>query len=336
MSATQEPIAVLGGGSWGTALAVLLARNGQSTRLWDRDPTQIAAMRSARRNERFLPGTVFPAELQVTSDLTEALAQARDVLVVVPSCAFRSVVAAAEKQLRNGMRIAWGTKGFEPGTGQLLHQVIANLIGEHVPTAVVSGPTFAREVARGLPTAVTLAATNSEFAVQLAARLHSRRFRVYTSEDIIGVQVGGAVKNVLAVAAGIADGLGFGANTRAALITRGLAELTRLGVALGGQAGTFSGLAGLGDLVLTCTDDQSRNRRLGLALGRGSSVEAAQAHIGQVVEGVAAAPVVISLARRHGVEMPICTEVNRVLRGVRTPRAAVDSLLARDIKPELG
>ncbi|MFZ0254135.1 MAG: NAD(P)H-dependent glycerol-3-phosphate dehydrogenase [Gammaproteobacteria bacterium] len=336
MTPAQEPIAVLGSGSWGTALAVLLAHSGQSTMLWSRDPVQVVNMRKSRRNERFLPDTEFPASLQVTDNLVEALKQARDVLVVVPSAAFRTVVASIRQQLRNGMRIAWGTKGFEPGTGQLLHQVVSNLVGQRVPSAVISGPTFAREVASGLPTAVTVATTNPHFAAQLTERLHSKRFRVYTSTDLIGVQVGGAVKNVLAVAAGIADGLGFGANTRAALITRGLAELTRLGVALGGQPGTFTGLAGLGDLVLTCTDDQSRNRRFGLALGRGAAVKAAQSQIGQVVEGVEAAAVVVSLARQYHVEMPICAEVDRVLRGVRTPRAAVDSLLARDLKPELG
>lgn len=332
---TQQPIAVLGSGSWGTALAVLLAYHGQPTVLWGRDSLQVAKMRKARRNARFLPDTAFPASLTVTSNLAQALDQARDVLVVVPSFAFRNLVAAAKQQLRNGMRIAWGTKGFEPGSGQLLHQVVCDLVGPHVPVAVISGPTFAREVARGLPTAVTVAATEKQFAAQLAERLHSRRFRVYTSTDLIGVQVGGAVKNVLAIAAGIADGLGLGANTRAALITRGLVELTRLGVALGGQLGTFMGLAGLGDLVLTCTDDQSRNRRFGLALGRGADVEAAQSEIGQVVEGMEAAAVVVSLARRHSIEMPICVEVERVLRGVRQPRAAVDSLLARDLKAEL-
>jgi glycerol-3-phosphate dehydrogenase (NAD(P)+) len=332
----QKPIAVLGGGSWGTALAVLLAHSGQSTMLWSRDPVQVANMRRARRNERFLPDTEFPADLQVTHDLAQALQQARDVLVVVPSAAFRTVLANVTHYLRNGMRIAWGTKGFEPGTGQLLHQVVSSLVGQRVPAAVISGPTFAREVASGLPTAVTVAATDQQFATQLAERLHSKRFRVYTSTDLIGVQVGGAVKNVLAIAAGIADGLGFGANTRAALITRGLAELTRLGVALGGQPGTFTGLAGLGDLVLTCTDDQSRNRRFGLALGRGAAVASAQTAIGQVVEGREAAAVVVSLARQFRVEMPICVEVDRVLRGVCMPRAAVDSLLARDLKPELG
>ncbi len=331
----QQPIAVLGSGSWGTALAVLLAQHGEPTLLWGRNPGQVANMRKARRNERFLPDTAFPASLTVTSDLRQALDQARDVLLVVPSVAFRSVLESATQQLRNGMRIAWGTKGFEPGSGELLHQVVRNLVGPRVPAAVISGPTFAREVASGLPTAVTVAATEQEFATQLAERLHSRRFRVYTSTDLIGVQVGGAVKNVLAVAAGIADGLGLGANTRAALITRGLAELTRLGVALGGHLGTFVGLAGLGDLVLTCTDDQSRNRRFGLALGRGVVVEAAQSEIGQVVEGAEAAAVVVALARRHRVEMPICVQVERVLRGVCKPRAAVESLLGRDIKAEL-
>lgn len=336
MSQAQPSIAVLGSGSWGTALAVLLAHRGESTVLWGRDSKQIADMRRTRCNERFLPNTLLPPNLHVTSELAEALEQARDILVVVPSVAFRTVLARAVPWLRKGVRIAWGTKGFEPGTGQLLHQVVSDLLGPHVPAAVISGPTFAREVASGLPTAVTVAATDRGFAVQLAERLHSNRFRVYTSTDLIGVQVGGAVKNVLAIAAGIADGLGFGSNTRAALITRGLAEVTRLGVALGGQPGTFTGLAGLGDLVLTCTDDQSRNRRFGLAVGKGIAVKAAQRQIGQVVEGLEAASVVVALAHRHGVEIPICAEVDRVIRGVSEPRTAVDSLLSRDLKPELG
>lgn len=335
-NSATKPIAVLGNGSWGTALAILLAKGGQPTLLWGRNPAQVAHMDRARCNERSLPGVVFPVSLQVTSDLNQALEEARDILIVVPSSAFRDVLSSVKQHLRHGVRIAWGTKGFEPGSGELLHQVVFNLMGQGVPTAVISGPTFAREVASGLPAAVTVAATDEDFARQLAARLHTKQFRVYTSTDVVGVQVGGAVKNVLAVAAGIADGLGFGANTRAALITRGLAELTRLGVALGGELGTFMGLAGLGDLVLTCTDDQSRNRRFGLALGRGATVEAAKTQIGQVVEGATAAAVVVSLARQRRVEVPICAEVDCVLRGVHKPRAAVDSLLAReDLKPEL-
>ena len=333
MALTQRHIAVLGAGSWGTALAVLLARGGEPTVLWGRDPAQAEKMCRERCNRRFLPDNPFPTDLQVTSDLAEALQQAWSVVMVVPSYAFRELLRKARPLLGAGTGLAWGTKGFEPGTGRLLHEVVLDLVGEEVPVAVISGPTFAREVAAGLPTAVAIAANDERFATELAARLHSSRFRVYTSTDLVGVQVGGAVKNVLAIAAGIADGLGLGANTRAALITRGLAELTRLGVALGGQPTTFMGLAGLGDLVLTCTDDQSRNRRLGLILGRGASVEAARAAVSQVVEGVEATGVVMTLSRKHAVEMPICGEVHRVLRGQCTPRAAVESLLSRELKP---
>jgi glycerol-3-phosphate dehydrogenase (NAD(P)+) len=327
-------IAVLGAGSWGTALSILLARNGQSTVLWGRNTHHIDQMRATGSNARALPGHAFPATLTVTSDLAAALSSVQDILVVVPSHGFQEILTNARPLLGRDVRVAWGTKGFEPGTGRLLHRVVKELLGETTPTAVISGPTFAQEVVSGLPAAVTVASDNGQFADELAARLHLHDFRVYTSNDLIGVQVGGAIKNVLAIGAGIADGLGFGANTRAALITRGIAELMRLGVALGGQSTTFMGLAGLGDLVLTCTDDQSRNRRLGLALGRGQSLEAAQAALGQVAEGVRATREVLGLARRCSVEMPICTQVDRVLEGLCQPREAVDALLSRELKQE--
>jgi glycerol-3-phosphate dehydrogenase (NAD(P)+) len=294
----------------------------------------MVTMAAARRNVRLLPAHPFPANLQVTGDLRAALAGVRDVLLVVPSSAFREVLAKALGAASRDLRVAWGTKGFEPGTGHVLGDVVAEVAGRSVPAAVLSGPTFAGEVAAGLPTAVTLAANDACYAEALARRLHHERFRIYTSDDMVGVQVGGAVKNVLAIAAGIADGLGFGANTRAALITRGLAELVRLGIAMGGERATFMGLAGLGDLVLTCTDDQSRNRRLGLALAQGQSLDQALDKIGQAVEGVRSTEEVIRLARRAGIDMPISQQVGWVLRGARSPRAAVDTLLARELKRE--
>ena len=256
-------------------------------------------------------------------------------MIVVPSHAFRSVLTAVKPLLREDARILWATKGLESGSGKLLHEVTGEVLGEAIPMAVVSGPTFAREVAEGLPTAVTVASSDAQFAEDIAERLHSKAFRAYTNEDVAGVEVGGAVKNVLAIAAGIADGLGYGANARTALITRGLAEIMRLGEVLGGHRETFMGLAGLGDLVLTCTDNQSRNRRLGLALGKGESMEEALAHIDQVVEGVQTAREVHDLALSQGVDMPITEQVFNVLYEGTTPKQAVQALLGRDQKAEL-
>lgn len=336
MSGIQaSAIAVLGAGSWGTALAVLLARNGTPTLLWARDPVQAEAMAARHDNERYLPGIRFPEGLTVTSDLPHALATADDILIAVPSHSFRRTLGVIAPLLKPTVRLAWASKGLEEGSRKLLHQVCAEELGAAIAPAVVSGPTFAREVAAGLPTAVTVASRDNEVATFFAGRLHGATFRAYTSDDVIGVELGGAVKNVLAIAAGIADGLGFGANTRAALITRGLAEMMRLGAIMGGQRETFMGLAGLGDLVLTCTDDQSRNRRLGLALGRGTALTPALQTIGQVVEGVKTAAEVRELARSLDMEMPITEQVYRVLHEGLPPPAAVEALLAREQKPEL-
>ncbi|MGD8310172.1 MAG: NAD(P)H-dependent glycerol-3-phosphate dehydrogenase, partial [Chromatiales bacterium] len=302
MEDPRDVVAVLGAGSWGTALAILLARNGVEVRLWGHGTAHVSELRRARENRAFLAGQAFPGGLTPTDDLQQALAGAAEVLVVVPSHAFREVLGRIRPLLSTDAPLSWATKGLEPGSGKLLHQVAADELGER-SMAVLSGPTFAREVAQGLPTAITVAATDWTHAERLAGYLHARYFRAYTSDDLIGVQIGGAAKNVLAIAAGAADGLGFGANTRAALITRGLAELMRLGLALGGRMETFMGLAGLGDLALTCTDDQSRNRRMGLALARGLSIDDARREIGQEVEGVRTAAEVHAVARRLGVEM---------------------------------
>ncbi len=330
----RETIAVIGAGSWGTALAMQLARGGAPTLLWGRDPAQMAAMAEAHENARYLPGCPFPESLEPLSDLNAALSRADALLLVVPSHVFRANLEAIAPQLKPGTPIAWASKGLEPGSRKLLHQVVAETLGDEWPTTVISGPTFAKEVARGLPTAVTVASSHPEQAEFFASRLHGQAFRAYTAEDVVGVELGGACKNVLAIAAGIADGLGFGANTRAALITRGLHELMRLGAALGGHPETFMGLAGLGDLVLTCTDDQSRNRRLGLALGRGDKLEAALEAIGQAVEGVKSAPEVHALAAELGVEMPITEQVYRVLHDGLPAQAAVEALLGRSPKSE--
>jgi glycerol-3-phosphate dehydrogenase (NAD(P)+) len=325
-------VAVLGAGSWGTALAILLARNGHRVMLWGHDPAHMARLAADRCNNEFLPGFAFPDRLSSCDALSTAL-MADDVLLVVPSFAFRAVLRDVRGAWRDGMRLAWATKGLETGTGKLLHEVVGEVMGD-MPITVVSGPTFAREVAAGQPTAVTVASSDPEIADAFARHLGGETFRVYTGDDVVGVEIGGAVKNVLAIAAGIADGLKFGANARAALITRGLAEIMRLGIALGGHRETFMGLAGLGDLVLTCTDDQSRNRRLGLLLAVGRDVAAAQRDIGQVVEGVETAREVAQLAARTGVDMPIVTQVYNVLHQGLSPQAAVHALLSREQKSE--
>ncbi len=330
-----EKFAVLGAGSWGTALAILLARNGHATVLWSRDPQAARAMEAERCNTRYLPDHIFPAGLRVVADLPAALSGATTLLIAVPSGGFRQTLRAVAPLLSTAPRLCWATKGLEHGSQKLLHQVLAEELGERCPATVISGPTFAREVASGLPTAVTIASTVETEAYALAAAFHNESFRAYTAQDVIGVQVGGAVKNVLAIAAGVADGLGFGANARAALITRGLMEISRLGMALGGKMETFMGLTGLGDLVLTCTDDQSRNRRFGLAIGRGADMASAQARIGQVVEGVQTAREVLLLARRLAVDMPICQQVHTVLFDGKPPQQAVRDLLLREIKAEI-
>ena len=326
-------MAVIGAGSWGTALAIQCARAGHPTRLWGRNAALVESMQKARRNERYLPDAEFPERLVAVANLADALRGARDALVAVPSSAFRTTLIAIKPHLEAGARIAWASKGFEMDTGLLPHQVAQEIAGDECG-AVLSGPTFAREVGAGLPTAMTVASRDAQFAKELALRLSGPHFRAYTQSDIVGVEVGGAVKNVIAIGSGIADGMGFGANTRVALITRGLAEMMRLGLALGAQRETFMGLAALGDLVLTCTDDQSRNRRLGLELGQGESLEDAQRSIRQVVEGVTAAGAVRKVADRCGVEMPICREVYRIMHEGRPVRAALQELMGREVRAE--
>ncbi len=329
-----EPIAVLGAGSWGTALAIQFARTGRPVRLWGRDGNQLEALVRDRVNRRYLPDSPFPGSLQVESILDAALHGARDVLIAVPSHAFRPLLQAMRGRLQPGMRLAWATKGFEQNTGLLPSQVARQVLGADWPIAVLSGPTFAREVGAGLPTAIAVASPDEAFAAAIARSISGLNFRAYTSTDIVGVEVGGAVKNVLAIGAGIADGMGFGANTRIALITRGLAEMTRLGEALGARRETFMGLAGLGDLVLTCTDNQSRNRRFGLAIATGQTVSQALAGIDQVVEGYHAARAVHEVAAREQVEMPISDVTYRVLYEGLAVRDAVQELMAREIRPE--
>ncbi len=327
-------LAVLGAGSWGTALAMLLARNGHKVQLWDHDSEHVLALSKDRVNQRYLPDIPLPEKVQPVSDLKDALAGAAFILCVVPSSGFRSVLKKVRSIRNPPFNFIWASKGLEPGTGKFLHEVVTEELTDNATIAALSGPSFATEVAKGLPTAVTIASENIEYAGIVAKLFHCPRFRAYTSDDLIGVELGGSIKNVLAIAAGISDGLGYGANARAALITRGLAEIMRLGTRLGGKRETFMGLAGVGDLVLTCTDDQSRNRRLGLALGSGVALDKAVNDIGQAVEGLHTARELNAVAAHYGVDMPITYQVTRILFDNEPAAAAVDALLAREAKPE--
>ncbi|MEP6484697.1 MAG: NAD(P)H-dependent glycerol-3-phosphate dehydrogenase [Rudaea sp.] len=332
-TASATTVSVLGAGSWGTALACVLARNNVPTTLWGRDTSAVDAMLRSRRNTRYLPDLELPESLALTSDLAQAVRHADVLLIVTPSHAFGALLDAIGTNFKPGAGIAWATKGFDPASGRFLHELVADRFPE-APAAIVTGPSFAREVAQGLPTAVTVHSNSSEFAQQMAHLLHSTHFRAYTGSDMIGAELGGAMKNVLAVATGVADGMHLGLNARAGMITRGLNEMLRLGAAIGARAETLMGLAGLGDLVLTCTGDLSRNRRLGLALGRGVGLKQAVAEIGQVVESIETADTIMRLAQRYGLDLPIAHGVQRVLREEITPAEGLRELLARERKPE--
>ncbi|MBB6598130.1 NAD(P)H-dependent glycerol-3-phosphate dehydrogenase [Luteimonas sp. MC1825] len=330
----KPAVAVLGAGSWGTALAALIARHDHATVLWGRDAEVVGAIDAGHHNPRYLKGIALPASLRATTDLAAALATADLVLVVVPSHAFADTLRALAPLRPAHAGVAWATKGFEPGSGRFLHEVAAEVLGPEVPLAVVTGPSFAMEVASGLPTALTVHSDDQMFAQRVADVLHGPAFRAYTGDDMRGAELGGAMKNVLAVATGVADGMNLGLNARAGLITRGLNEMLRLNIAIGGKPETLMGLAGLGDLVLTCTGDLSRNRRLGLALGRGQTLEDAVREIGQVVESVQTADEVMRQAEAHGVELPIASNVRDVLHGDITPAEGLARLLAREQKAE--
>ncbi len=327
-------IAVLGAGSWGTALAIQCARAGGAARIWGRDRALMQQLARDRVNRRYLPEAAFPDSLRVVEELSAAIEGVDDVLIAIPSHGFRALLQQLKPILPPATRLCWATKGFELDSGKLPNEVAHDELGSGRPVAVLSGPTFASEVGAGLPTAMTIASPNEDYAGRLAHDLSSANFRAYLSTDITGVEVGGAVKNVLAIGAGLSDGLGFGANSRVALITRGLVEMTRLGVALGAQRETFMGLAGLGDLVLTCTDDHSRNRRFGLALAQGVGVEAALFEIGQVVEGYGAARALQQVASREQVVMPIAAGIYGALYQGLPADQVVRGLMLRPIKPE--
>jgi len=329
-----KKISVYGAGSWGTALALQLARNGIDVLLWDFNPEHIALYERKRENCNYLPDIPFPDNLRCSDSIEALVEHADDQLIVIPSHGFRQLLQSLKPLVTSNHSIFWATKGLEVGTGKLLHEVLAEELGEDVPHGLVSGPTFALEVAKGLPSAMTAAASTPELASRIAAAFQGGNYRVYTSDDVLGVELGGAVKNVLAIAAGISDGLGFGANARAAIITRGLAEIMRLAESMGANPDTIMGLAGVGDLVLTCTDNQSRNRRLGLALGQGKNVDEAIEEIGQAVEGAKSSHCIGLLAERAGVEMPICEEVHKIIYDGLAPKEAVKDLLTRQLKSE--
>lgn len=334
MAELVRRISVYGAGSWGTALAIHLARIGHQVCLWGRAPEKVSQMAAARANLTYLPDSPFPDSLSVSANLAEAATFGETHLIVVPSNGFRSFLSDIQPHISSAEPIVWATKGIEQETGLLLHEVVIDVLGEQHPLAVISGPTFAREVAAGMPTAMTVASTERSLQDEVSALFHGDSLRMYTSSDMVGVELGGAVKNVLAIAVGISDGMAFGANARAALITRGLAEIMRLGSSMGAQDETLMGLTGLGDLVLTCTDNQSRNRRFGLAIGRGESQERTLADIGQVVEGRCTAKVVHQVAKARGVEMPICTMVYRILYQNLVLETAVSELFKRRPRSE--
>lgn len=337
MSEASEPLfptLVIGAGAWGTALAIAMARNDHDVLLWGRDVQHLTVMQATRSNERYLSGSSFPERLQICVDFELAVKSAKHILVSVPSTAFSEMLYKIKPLIADGIPLSWATKGLTPESGRFLYDTTAEILGDLHPLAVISGPSFAAEVAKGLPTAITVASPNAKFKQSLASALHSATLRVYTSDDVLGVQIGGTVKNILAISAGISDGLGYGANARAALITRGMAEILRLATSLGAKTETMFGLSGIGDLILTCTDNQSRNRQLGLAIGRGLSVEQAVAEVGKTVEGMYAAREVLTRARQAGVEMPIVEQVCKILFEGYDPRESVQELLCREQKAE--
>lgn len=325
---------VLGAGSWGTALCLLLARNKHKVKLWAHNPNHVAEMQQTRCNIRYMPSHQFPEHVELHHNIQNALADADNIIIAVPSQAFRITIEMVAPYLTNSPNLMWATKGLEPNTGYLLDQVVRDVLGKKVTPAVISGPSFAKEVADQKPTTLTLACENEEKSHYLCELLSDNAFRVYHNDDMIGVQLGGAIKNVLAIGTGIAQGLDFGANARAALITRGLVEMIRLGEAIGSRRDTLTGLSGLGDLVLTCSDLQSRNLRFGNLIGRGKSSDVALHTIGQVVEGIGTTAEVHRLSQEYKVEMPICEQVYEVLFHGKDPMHASHTLMARALKPE--
>lgn len=319
----HTPIAVLGAGAWGTALALSLARRGQTVTLWSIEVPEVALMKAEKTNRRYLPGFDFPDTIHPTDQLSEAIQHCDDILMVVPSVGYRDTLNQLKPLLSASHRIISATKGIDAGTGKLPHEMVLEVLGEAFPFAALSGPSFANEVAIGLPTAVDVASHDKGFSKDIAARFHSSVFKVYVCDDVLGVELGGVVKNIMAIAIGICDGLGFGADARCALLSHGLNEIIRLGVVMGAEANTFTGLSGMGDLILTCLDNQSRNRRFGLAIGQGRPIDETERTMGHVVEGKRNAPLILQLAKKHGVDMPICQVVSRIIQGELAVSASV-------------
>ena len=327
-------LTVIGAGSYGTALAISTASKCLKVMLWTRREETAKIMQHDRVNQKYLPSIAFPETLTVSSDLNHCINASKTVLVVVPSHTFADVLVSIKPYLTPEHRLAWATKGLDKDSGRLLSDIASQILSDKIPMAALSGPTFAMELAKGLPTAIAVAGTNSDFIKEFCELMHTKTFRIYESDDLVGLQLGGGIKNVIAIGAGLSDGLGYGANARTALITRGLAEMTRLGEALGSSQKAFMGLSGLGDLILTCTDNQSRNRRFGYYLGQGMSVEKALEKIEQVVEGYTMSKVVVDLCEKFNVQMPICQEVYKVIYEGKNGQAAAMSLLGRSLKSE--
>ena len=325
-------LTLLGAGAWGTALSIAFAK-GNDVTLWSREADVAVDLQNSRENKRFFPGYRLPDSVRVETDFALAVAGAELLIIATPIAGLRPTVEHL-KAVACRVPLLWVCKGFEAGSGKLAHQVVGDILGADAVFGALSGPSFAEEVASGQPTAVALAANSPAFAREAARSLHATRLRIYANDDLVGVEVGGAVKNVLAIATGVCDGLGLGLNSRAALMTRGLAEIARLGVALGAQRETFMGLAGMGDLILTCTGDLSRNRRVGLALAEGKLLPQILEELGHVAEGVYTARETDRLARELGIEMPISSAVAAVLDGRLSARQALEQLMARDPKEE--
>ena len=332
----KSPVTVVGAGSWGTALAAVLAKNGHDTVLWALEPDVVESVGSAHENKRFLPGVVLPPNLKASGDLERSIARAQVIVNVVPSQFVGRVMEQAAPHIAKGAQVVSASKGIETSTLRRMSEVLHSVLGKSrmAGFTVISGPSFAAEVAREMPTAVVAGSADAGAAERVQKLFQNRYFRVYTNPDVVGVELGGALKNVIALAAGMTSGLGFGHNTLAALITRGLAEMARLGHAMGANPATFAGLAGMGDLVLTCTGDLSRNRTVGVRLGRGDSLASILGEMSAVAEGVRTAQAAHELAEREGVEMPITSEVRAILVEGRNPREALSSLMQRDPKPE--
>ena len=334
MAEFMYDLTVIGAGSYGTALAISTASKGLKVMLWTRREETAKIMQQDRVNQKYLPSIAFPETLTVSSDLNHCINASKTVLVVVPSHTFADVLVSIKPYLTPEHRLAWATKGLDKDSGRLLSDIASQILSDKIPMAALSGPTFAMGLAKGLPTAIAVAGTNSDFIKEFCELMHTKTFRIYESDDLVGLQLGGGIKNVIAIGAGLSDGLGYGANARTALITRGLAEMTRLGEALGSSQKAFMGLSGLGDLILTCTDNQSRNRRFGYYLGQGMSVEKALEKIEQVVEGYTMSKVVVDLCEKFNVQMPICQEVYKVIYEGKNGQAAAMSLLGRSLKSE--